>query len=540
MLNVLKLVVKFFFIFLLPIIFCVGCSGGGGDGGDVDVDTTPPPVPTGLTATAVSASRIDVSWTASADAEGYKVYRNGTFYLDVFGARSIQDIGVIANTTYNYRVSAFDSAGNESAQSALASATTLDTATVLLGTAANDYARGVALDSSGNVYVSGWTAGALDGQPNPNGADIFLTKYNVSGVRQWTRLLGTTGVTEPFSTTAPNLADYGLNVAVDSTRSYVYVTGYTTASMDGQTMTGSQDLFLVRYDLNGNNKQTRLFAYYLAENAGNSVAVDLNGNVYVAAYSRGTTVAKDIILIKYDSSLTIQNFRVYDSNSGLDDVATAVAVSADGNAVYVTGLTSGVLPQDIGSYSGGGDLFLAKFNAVPDLQWTTYLGSSELDAGLAICMDGTTVKVAGVTAGALPGKTNAGGNDVIVASFDSNGALLWSQQFGTPADDSAFGIVVDSIGNPYVTGFTSGNLSPFKPNAGLEDQFMARLSIGGAIFSYTMSGTSQGDEARGIAIRESDDLLYTVGFTGGNLDGEPYFGGIDASLLKFNLAGEQQ
>ena len=69
---------------------------------------------------------------------------------------------------------------------------------------------------------------------------------------------------------------------------------------------------------------------------------------------------------------------------------------------------------------------------------------------------------------------------------------------------------------------------------------MARLSIGGSIFSYTMSGTSQGDEARAIAIRESDDLLYTVGFTGSNLDGEPSLGGIDSSLLKFNLAGEQQ
>ena len=92
------------------------------------------------------------------------------------------------------RVSAYDSAGNESwHRASLASATTLDTATVLFGTAANDYARGVALDSSGNIYVTGWTAGALNGQANPNGADIFLTKYNASGVHQWTRLLGTTG-----------------------------------------------------------------------------------------------------------------------------------------------------------------------------------------------------------------------------------------------------------------------------------------------------------------------------------------------------------
>jgi hypothetical protein len=217
-------------------------------------------------------------------------------------------------------------------------------------------------------------------------------------------------------------------------------------------------------------------------------------------------------------------------------------VDANGSSVYLTGLTTGTLPLNLltSSYKGGGDLFLAKFDAVPNLQWTTYLGSSAMDAGTAICMDGTYVKVAGMTAGALTGKTNAGGNDVIVANFDSNGALVWSQQFGTAADESAFGIVVDSIGNSYVSGFTSGSPSPFKPNAGLEDQFMARLSIGGTIFSITMAGTAEGDEGRAIAIRESDNLLYVVGFTGGNLDGEPNSGGYDMSLLKFNLAGEQQ
>ena len=72
----------------------------------------------------------------------------------------------------------------------------------------------------------------------------------------------------------------------------------------------------MRYDLNGNNKQTRLFAYYLAENAGNSVAVDLNGNVYVAGFSGGATVTKDIILLKYDSSLRAQIFRIYGSDFG--------------------------------------------------------------------------------------------------------------------------------------------------------------------------------------------------------------------------------
>ena len=167
-------------LFLLSSAFVItACGGGGGGGGgnDVVVDTTPPPVPTGLTATAVSASRINLSWSAAGDAEGYKIYRNGVFYFDRFGATTFEDINLTADTTYTYTVAAYDGPGNESAQSAPASATTWDTATVLLGTPANDYGRGVALDSNGNVYVTGWTAGTLDGNLNLGGADVFLVKY---------------------------------------------------------------------------------------------------------------------------------------------------------------------------------------------------------------------------------------------------------------------------------------------------------------------------------------------------------------------------
>src|SRR5207302_867202 len=89
-------------------------------------DTTPPSVPTGLTANAVSSSQINLSWTASTDnvgVSGYRVYRGGT-QIATTSTTSFTDTGVLPSTTYSYTVAAYDAAGNVSAQSSPASATT--------------------------------------------------------------------------------------------------------------------------------------------------------------------------------------------------------------------------------------------------------------------------------------------------------------------------------------------------------------------------------------------------------------------------------
>src|SRR5437667_1619270 len=89
-------------------------------------DTTPPSVPTGLTASAVSSSQINLSWTASSDnvgVSGYRVYRGGT-QIATRSTTSFADTGLSPSTTYTYTVAAYDAAGNLSAPSSSASATT--------------------------------------------------------------------------------------------------------------------------------------------------------------------------------------------------------------------------------------------------------------------------------------------------------------------------------------------------------------------------------------------------------------------------------
>jgi len=90
-------------------------------------EVQPPTVPTSLTATAVSNSQINLAWLASTDNMGvatYKVYRGGSLVAILGNVRSYSDIGLSASTTYSYKVSACDAAGNCSSQSSVASAIT--------------------------------------------------------------------------------------------------------------------------------------------------------------------------------------------------------------------------------------------------------------------------------------------------------------------------------------------------------------------------------------------------------------------------------
>ena len=98
--------------------------------------------------------------------------------------------------------------------------------------ATNDYANGVATDSSGNVYVTGGTKGGLDGNTSAGNTDLFVVKYNSSGTKQWTKQLGSVS------------SDSANGVATDSSGN-VYVTGGTKGGLDGNTSAGNADLFVV-------------------------------------------------------------------------------------------------------------------------------------------------------------------------------------------------------------------------------------------------------------------------------------------------------
>ena len=86
--------------------------------------------------------------------------------------------------------------------------------------------------------MTGYTGGGLDGNTTSGNHDIVLVKYNSTGTKQWTKQLGTSS------------GDYGNDVTTDSSGN-IYVTGYTGGGLDGNTISGGSDIFLVKYNSTG-------------------------------------------------------------------------------------------------------------------------------------------------------------------------------------------------------------------------------------------------------------------------------------------------
>ncbi|MFA6494349.1 MAG: discoidin domain-containing protein, partial [Candidatus Paceibacterota bacterium] len=154
--------------------------------GTAYVDTQAPAIPSGLARTVVSTSQVNLSWTASTDnvgVTGYKVYRNGAQVGTVTSGTSYSDTGLSAGTTYSYTVSAYDAAGNASAQSASVSATTL-TANIALS-------RPVSVSSTQTTYSASF---AVDGNTATRWSSIAAVdpqwiSVDLGGLKQISRVV---------------------------------------------------------------------------------------------------------------------------------------------------------------------------------------------------------------------------------------------------------------------------------------------------------------------------------------------------------------
>lgn len=180
--------------------------------------------------------------------------------------------------------------------------------------------------------------------------------------------------------------------------------------------------------------------------------------------------------------------------SGQDD-GDGLALDANGNVYVVGSLPNGELPGQ--TNVGMGDAFVMKFDGTGMLLWTRQFGSTQSDFATGVAVDASgNVFVVGGTFGTFPGQASAGASDVFVVKYNAAGTLVWTQQFGTSLTDNARAVSVDSNGNAYIAGETAGALAG-QTNAGTFDAFVVKDDAAGTMVWARQLGTSNVDSAGG-------------------------------------------
>lgn len=334
-----------------------------------------------------------------------------------------------------------------------------------------DMAEAIAVDLSGNVYVTGESIGGA-------GYYGFATiKYNSAGQRQW--------VARYIAEAAGD--DFAFAIAVDSAGN-VYVTG--------ESFSSPTDAVMVTVKYNSAGRQQ-----WVARNdqpgigAGHAIAIGVAGSVYVTGFNNGAGT-NDYVTIAYDSAGQQQWIARYDGPGQDSDIPEAIALDQLGN-VYVTGFSVG----SAGDY----DYATIKYNSAGQQQWVArYNGpGNDWDLAVDIAVDQSgNVFVTGESIGtALPDY------DYATIKYDSAGQQQWVARYNghSNGDDEATALALDSAGNVYVTGASTN------PDDNSYDYVTIRYDpAGGEQWVVRYKGrVSSYDIARGIAVDRSDNVYVT-------------------------------
>jgi uncharacterized delta-60 repeat protein len=358
-----------------------------------------------------------------------------------------------------------------------------------------DVANSIAVDGSGNIYVTGYSFGS------GTFSDYATIKYNSSGVQQWDARYNGTG----------NDLDEARSIAVDGSGN-VYVTG---RSMGSGT---SSDFVTIKYNSAGVQQWTAIYNGSGNDwDAANSIAVDGSGNVYVTGKSIGSGTSEDFATIKYNSFGVQQWTARYNGPGNYSDEPRSIAIDGLGN-VYVTG-------ESFGSGTSY-DYATIKYNSAGVQQWAArYNGPGNgIDYAYSIAVDGSgNVYVIGGSTGVVSDF------DYATIKYNSAGVQQWAARYNGPGNDLDVGysIAVDGSGNIYVTGRSIGSgtgedFATIKYNSAGVQQWAA-------IYNGPGNG---GDGAYSIAVDGSENV-YVTGYSFGSGTGQDY------AVIKYNSSGIQ-
>lgn len=367
-----------------------------------------------------------------------------------------------------------------------------------------------------------------------------VTNILVTCIVPWT---GTKQIAGPVG-----LQSVGQSVAVDSSGN-VYVAGdVANGGLDGNSPLGSQDAFFTKYSISSVKQYTRQRGAIGASTSGQSVATDKSGNVYVAGFTDGSLSTsdpkvgtnKDFFVTKYNSNGDPVNTRQLGvTGQDQNTYGYSVTVDSDGN-FYVAGATLG--PLDGSAPRGSADFFVTKFNSDLVPQYTKQRGVAGAETiGRSVTVDSSgNVYVAGSTTGALDGSAPRGSTDFFVTKYNRNGDFVYTRQLGVAgADTFGYSVAVDSGGSVYVAGSTTGALNGSTPR-GLADFFVAKYDSAGVWQSTWQKGgvdVTANSIGHSVAV-DANGNVFVAGETTAQLYTDLTTGTKDLFIVKYNRLGE--
>jgi hypothetical protein len=410
------------------------------------------------------------------------------------------------------------------------------------GGTSDDVGRSLAIDSSGNVYITGFFKGTGTFDLTSAGFDdIFVSKLDSSGNLIWAKKFG------------GSLNDIGYAITVDSTGN-IYTTGYFEDTVDFDPSSGTlnlisaggSDVFVSKLDSSGNLIWAKKFGGTSAD-IGYAITVDSTGNIYTTGYFEDTVDfdpsdqtsnltsagGSDVFASRLNSSGNLIWAKKFGGTS--DDVGRSLAIDSSGNG-YITGYFEGTVdfdPSDQTSNltsAGVEDIFVSKLDSSGNLTWAKKFGGSLTDYGLAATVDSSgNVYTTGFFQGTVDfdpsdqtlNLTSTDGNDVFVSKLNSSGSLIWAKKFGGNLAQVGYSLAGDSSGNVYASGSFQSTVD-FDPSdvttnfsaQGSTDVFVLKLTPSGeapavAAPAFTLSASS---ESRTVNTAANG---FTINSTGG-------------------------
>ncbi|NQY30360.1 MAG: SBBP repeat-containing protein [Flavobacteriaceae bacterium] len=365
-----------------------------------------------------------------------------------------------------------------------------------IGGVSNDNGKHVTIDTSGNVYLTGYFTGTVDFDPSASiynltshgENDIYILKLDTNGSFLWAKALGGTGY------------DNGKHLSID-TLGNIYITGKFQQTVDfdpssntfylTSTVLGNDDVFILKLDANGDFIWAKSFG---GDNydSGASIAIDSQNNIYITGSFRETTDfdpssntfyltsntqgIDDIYVLKLDTNgafIWVKSFGGIWFDFGL-----SIAIDTFDN-IYISSLFEDTVDFDPSSSlfeltsNGVGDISIQKLDSNGNFIWAKSLGGTSSDYGLSINIDtNNDLYLTGYfentvdfdNSSSIFNITSNGNTDVFIQKLDSNGDFIWATSIGGVDYDRGLYIMSDNLGNVYTTGFYQNSVD-FDPSA---------------------------------------------------------------------------